>query len=260
MSEQKLLKISVITVCRNSGNTLERTIQSVLTQNYSDIEYIVVDGCSTDNTSAILERYRDAVDVVISEKDSGLYDAMNKGISLATGDIVGFLNADDVFESEYSLNKLIVPFAKPDIDAVFADLVYVNIRDKVVRYWQSRSFRTGDFGKGWAPAHPTFYARREVYLQHGGFNCSVRFGNDIEMMMRLMEKHHIKTFYIPKVVVRMLVGGVSNGSFKTIWIQNQTTIQIARSYGICCKTWEYTSRKLWSRLWQFIARPKWNRL
>jgi glycosyltransferase involved in cell wall biosynthesis len=257
MSTSKYPKLSLVTVCLNSRKTIEKTFQSVLTQDYDNIEYIVIDGNSTDGTQAIIEQYRIGIDHYISEADSGLYEAMNKGIRLATGDIIAFLNADDVFESEKSVRQLLQPFQDKHIDCVFSDLVYVNADNKIVRYWQSSPYVKGAFGWGWSPAHPTFYARKELYDKFGSFNCGLSFGNDVELMMRFLEKNEVVSLYIPKVMVRMLIGGISNRSVKTIWIQNTSTIRLAKNYGVPCHPIMYLVRKFTSRILQLVMRPKW---
>lgn len=164
-------KISIITVCFNSARTITDTIESVLSQDYPDIEYIIVDGASKDGTMNIVRSYSDKIDVVISEPDKGIYDAMNKGIRAASGDVVGFLNSDDFYSSNQSVTQLMECMEKSGSDAVFADLLIVDSKDteRVVRYYDSSTFSTGRLRYGWMPAHPTLLVKRELYEAYGGF-------------------------------------------------------------------------------------------
>jgi glycosyltransferase involved in cell wall biosynthesis len=259
MSKSKKPRLSLITVCFNSEATIEKTFISVLTQSYENIEYIVIDGASKDRTLEIIDTYRAGIDILVSEPDKGLYDAMNKGIALATGEVIGFLNSDDTFESETSAACLMSPFSDKNVDCVYSDLVYVNHSNQIVRYWRSRSFEEGYFGKGWSPAHPTFYVRKKFYENLGGFDCHISYGNDVDLMMRYLEIEKLTSFYVPKVTVRMLIGGVSNRSLQTIWVQNTSTIYLAKKYGIPCNPIEYIIKKIYSRLTQILLRPKWGK-
>lgn len=211
-----------ITVVFNGAATIEHTIRSVLDQTYDNIEHIVIDGGSTDGTVDILRCYDVYLDFWISETDSGIYDAMNKGIALASGDVVGFLNADDLFADETVLEQVAEAFRDDALDACFADLVYVS-RDnrKVLRLWKSRPFSPGDFATGWCPAHPTFYVRKSVLDRYGGFDKSFKLAADFELMMLLLEQDKIRTAYFPRVWVRMRVGGQTNQSWKNILMQNK---------------------------------------
>tara|TARA_Y100000768_G_scaffold363587_1_gene323343 strand:- start:1787 stop:2542 length:756 start_codon:yes stop_codon:yes gene_type:complete len=251
--------LSLITVCFNSEATIEKTFASAMTQSYENIEYIVIDGQSTDRTLEIIEQYRSGIDVLVSEPDNGLYDAMNKGIDLASGEVIAFINSDDTFQTEDSVSRLMAPFEDTEVDCVYSDLVYVNNVNKIVRYWRSCPFRQGMFGKGWSPAHPTFYVRKKFYKILGGFNCQLQYGNDVDLMMRFLEKAKLKAVYVPRVSVRMLIGGVSNRSFKTIWVQNASTISLAKQYGIPCNSFEYIFKKFYSRFTQILLRPKWGK-
>jgi len=253
------LKISIITVCYQAGKTLEQTIQSVLSQTYDHIEYIVIDGASTDNTPQILEKYSDRLDIMVSEKDQGIYDAMNKGIDLATGDIVGFLNADDLFMHHKALESIEKVFSDPSIDACYADLVYFNVSDgleKIRRYFKSSPFELGNFGKGWCPPHPTFYVRKPVYQKLGGFNLDYKIGNDVELMMRFLEKENIVAHYLPEVLVKMRLGGVSNQSARNIYEQNKSILTAAKNLGVHINPLSFLVYKVIDRIKQFIIKPK----
>lgn len=205
-------KISIITVCYNSEKTIEATIKSVAAQNFRNIEYIVIDGLSIDNTLDIVAKYSDITSEVISEKDGGIYHAMNKGIALATGDVIGFLNADDVYVDEQVLSRVAEVFQGTAIEACYGDLVYVSFDNpqKIVRTW-----RAGDFGKrkmynGWMPPHPTFFVRRDCYFRNGGYRTDMGSSADYELMLRCILCCNIKLAYIPHTLVCMSTGGISN--------------------------------------------------
>ncbi len=207
------LKISIITVAYNAANTIKDTIESVLSQSYAEIEYIVVDGKSTDETLAIVEQYKSQI-ATIAEPDKGIYDAMNKGIGLATGDIVGILNSDDFYADNTVIEQIAKMFTE-DVDGVYADLVYVNQSntDKVVRNWKSGYYSHGAFKKGWMPPHPTFFVRKSIYEKFGRYTLQLRSAADYEFMLRVIHKQRIKIKYLPQTIVKMRVGGESNASF-----------------------------------------------
>jgi glycosyltransferase len=209
-----MYKVSIITVCFNSDLTIEDTIISVVSQNYDNIEYIIVDGASTDNTLSIVNKYQDSIAKIVSEKDNGLYDAINKGISLATGDIIGILHADDFYVNDSVINKVADVFSQKKVQTVYGDLQYVQRDDvaKVTRNWKSGAYTHGMFCKGWMPPHPSFFVLKECYEKYGVFNTALRSAADYEMMLRLLHKHRCTTYYIPEVLVKMRVGGKSNVS------------------------------------------------
>lgn len=208
------MKVTIVTATYNSAKTLEDTIRSVLRQTYSDIEYVVVDGDSTDGTQELLRRYEPMFRGKmkwISEKDSGIYDAMNKGIGIATGDVVGTLNSDDYFTSEEVVSTLAREFADSSLDAVYGDIHFVHdgAPDKCVRYYSSKRFRPRWLRFGFMPAHPSFYCRREVFDRAGLYKTDYAIGSDYEMMVRLFMLHHIKAKYLPMDFVTMRTGGAS---------------------------------------------------
>jgi glycosyltransferase len=207
-------KISIITVTYNSAQTLEQTIQSVLLQDYENVEYIIVDGQSTDDTLSVIRKYRHKIEHFVSEKDEGLYYAINKGISLATGDIIGILHADDFYTDDNVLTKIAETFKKTNAEAVYADLYYVDKDDtnKIVRTWKSGNYTDGKFLWGWMPPHPTFFVKKEVYKMYGVFNTNLHSAADYELMLRFLHKHKIKTAYLPEFIVKMRMGGQSNAS------------------------------------------------
>lgn len=250
-----MLKISIITVCYNSANTIGDTINSVASQTYSNKEHIIVDGSSKDSTMEIV-RSSPSVSRFLSEPDKGIYDAMNKGIKMATGAVVGILNSDDFYIDDTILTQVAEVFANPEIDACHADLVYVDQQDtnKVVRYWKSRTFVPGLFKRGWMPAHPTFFVRREIYEELGNFDLSFRFQADFELTMRFLEIYRITAMYIPKIFIKMRVGGVSNNSIINIVKGN------IEAYKACKKNHLsilpiFNILKIASRIPQFFLRP-----
>jgi glycosyltransferase len=210
------MKISIITITYNSAATLEDTLRSVVSQDYKDLEYIIIDGKSKDQTLEIVDRYKDRISKIVSEKDKGLYDALNKGIKNATGDIIGLLHSDDLYANNEVLSKVVATFQKnPDVEGVYADLVFVNRNDtnKVMRTWESGIYEEGAFLKGWMPPHPTFFVRKEVYEKFGGFNTELKLSADYELMLRFIHKNKIKIAYLNETIVKMRMGGVSNVSF-----------------------------------------------
>ena len=206
-----MAKISIITICYNSELTISGTLKSIKSQSFKDFEHIVIDGGSTDKTISIIEK-ENISDKVISEKDSGIYDAFNKGIINSKGDIIGFLNSDDTFYDKNSLKK-IEESMKENIDCVFGDLVYTNSQNKITRIWKGSKFTKGSFKKSWMPAHPTFYCKRNIYNKYGFYDESFRIAGDFELMMRFLEKHNITSKYINNRLINMRQGGVSNKSF-----------------------------------------------
>lgn len=251
-----MITISVVTVARNAVATIEQTIRSVAEQNYPHIEHIVIDGGSTDGTVDIVRRHRDKIAVFKSEPDHGMYDAMNKGLRVATGDIVGFLNADDVYADSRVLEVISQTIEGQKVDACFGDLVYVdkNNPNRIVRYWKSQPYRDGLFERGWMPAHPTFYAKKWVYEKYGGYDLAYWRQSDFELTMRFLAVHKIKSVYIPKVLVRMRSGGVSRG----LWHILEGNIE---AYRACRKhslnvTPFFIVKKILSRIPQFFHRDR----
>lgn len=250
------MKISVITVVRNSADTIADTLRSVAVQTHHDIEHIVIDGASTDGTLEIVKRQGTRVAKVLSEPDHGIYDAMNKGIVLATGDVIGFLNADDVYADDSVLTQVAQVMGDLSTDACYADLVYVDRKDtgRIVRYWKSRPYEAGLFERGWLPAHPTFYARRRVYERYGGFDTSLRIQSDFELTMRFLRIHHIHSAYIPRIWVRMRMGGVTNRRVADVIRGNLEAWRACRKHALRVSPL-FILTKVLSRVPQFFARP-----
>jgi len=218
MDGGEAMKISIITDVLNAKDTVESTIESVLAQTYQNIEYIIVDGVSTDGTLEIIKKYNNRIFKFISEPDVNHFDAMNKGISAATGDVIGFLHADDFFTNNNVLEKVMGAFEKETVDSVWGDIVYVGKSNtkKIIRYWKSSPYRENLFKKGWMPPHPAFFVKKWVYDKYGDFNIDLEIASDYELMLRFLHKNNISNYYISEVLVGMRVGGLSNGSIKNI--------------------------------------------
>lgn len=252
------MKISIVTVTYNCASVVEGCLVSVAGQSCSTVEHVVIDGASTDGTLELLQSQRERLAVLVSEPDNGIYDAMNKGIRLARGDIIGFLNSDDLYAGNDVLSKVADAFYKdPSLDACYADLTYTEQSDtsRVKRYWRSSDFVPGAFLKGWCPPHPTFFVRRSVYERFGGFDLSYRIASDFELMMRFLEINMIRVRYVPEVWVKMRLGGTSNNSLKNIWMANQEILRALRSHGLSVNPIFFFCRKLISRGKQFFRRP-----
>jgi glycosyltransferase len=228
------MKTSIITICFNSETTIRDTLDSIKHQDYTNIEYIIIDGGSTDNTLKILEEYSGIINVLVSEKDKGLYDAINKGISNASGDIIGLLHSDDVFSSPEIVSDLVKKIQDENLDGVYGDLQYVvkNNTNKIIRYWKSCEFKPNLLSKGWMPAHPTLFLRKEVYLNHGVFNKSFKIAADYDFMLRIFKDSDLKFGYLPKTVTKMRVGGASNRSLINIIKKTKEDYRAIRSNNI----------------------------
>lgn len=248
------MKISIITATYNSANTVRDTLTSIASQQYPNIEHIIVDGLSKDNTLDIVKEFPH-VAKVISEKDKGIYDAMNKGIQLATGDVIGILNSDDFYNGQQVLNKVAASFEDPSVEATYADLQYVkqDNTNVVIRTWKSGLFQKRSFYYGWMPPHPTFFVRRSVYEKAGVFNTSLRSAADYELMLRLLVKYNITARYIPEVLVKMRAGGMSNASLKNRLKANKEDLMAWKLNELkpyFFTTWLKPARKIF----QFITR------
>lgn len=247
------MRVSIITVCLNSAKTIEDTITSVLNQSYKDIEYIIIDGVSTDGTVELVKSYGDKINRFISEPDNGIYDAMNKGIKSATGDVVGFLNAGDFYAVETAILQIATSFQKNDCEVVYADLEYVaeNNPSKTIRRWISQPYQDGLFERGWHPPHPTFFAKKSVFDEYGSFDLSYDIGADYELMLRFLKKHSIRYCYIPNVLVRMRAGGKSNKEVRQIIKANVECYRAWRKNGLKVSLL-IMLRKPFSKLLQYV--------
>lgn len=225
--------ISVITATLNSVRTLPDCLASIASQDYANREHIIIDGASTDGTIDVINRYINQVAVFKSEKDKGIYDALNKGLKLSSGDVVGFLHADDMYASDDVLTKIATAFEDPSICAVYGDLEYVSQQDtnQVIRRWRSNSFRKKDLGWGWMPAHPTLYVRREWYSSICGFDASYRISADYLSILMMFSQTRFKSAYIPCGMVKMRLGGASNKSFQALMRKTREDWRALRSCG-----------------------------
>ncbi len=228
------IKISIITASYNNFNTLEKTIQSVIEQTYKNIEFIIIDGLSTDGTSKILEEYENQVNRIIIEKDDGMYHALNKGIKLATGDVIGFLHADDFYASPGIIEKVAHAFEEKKCDAVYGDLQYVykNNEDRILRNWISGEYHLKKMKKGWMPPHPTLFIKKDFYYLYGLFDTSFKVAADYELMTRFLCCHRMNPVYIPEVFIKMRWGGKSNKNITNILLKMYDDYRAIRKNGV----------------------------
>lgn len=252
------MKVSVITVSYNSMPTIGDAILSVASQSYRNREHIIIDGGSTDGTEAVIRRNAEKNSRLVIEPDDGIYDAMNKGIALSSGDVIGFLNADDVYANEHVIGRVAEVLSDPSLDSCYADLIYVDSNDlsRVVRYWKSCEYTDGLFGRGWCPPHPTFFVKKSIYESFGCFDLSYPIGNDVELMMRFLARHKISSSYIPELFVKMRTGGVSNRSFLNIIKQNIQILKAAKRNNVPVSPFIFLFSKIFSRAYQFNFKPK----
>ena len=248
--------VSVVTVVKNAAETIADTIDSVCSQSHREREYLVIDGGSTDGTLAILRHRQPDLTEWISEPDRGIYDAMNKGIERARGEVIGLLNADDIYADDAVLASVAETFSDPEVEACYGDLVYVerNRTDRIVRYWRSNAYAPGLFERGWMPAHPTFFVRRSTYQRLGLYNLRLRFQADLELTARFMGLHAIQTRYIPRIQVRMRIGGATNQSIGNIIRGNLESYGALKALGFDI-TPVFFARKFAMRARQFISIP-----
>ncbi len=225
------MKVSIITATYNSANTITDTLRSLEAQTYHDIEYIIIDGASKDNTLDVINRHCTRVTTIISEPDKGIYDALNKGINAATGKIVGFLHSDDLFAYPDAVKDIVNTIIKNDTDAVYADLQYVNKEniDSVVRYWKSGEYNINKLNKGWMPPHPTFYMKRSCYERFGLFDLSFKIAADYDSLLRYLFLNKVSMSYLPKVTIKMRVGGASNRDLKNIILKTKEDIRALKN-------------------------------
>jgi glycosyltransferase involved in cell wall biosynthesis len=228
------MKISIITATYNSAATIRDCIQSVNSQTYNNIEHIIIDGASKDNTLEIINSLPNRVITIVSEPDKGIYDAMNKGIKAATGDVIGILNSDDFFTSDNIIETVVDNFKNSDIDALYGDVHFVNPDDisKNVRYYSSAIFKPSLFRFGFMPAHPSFYMKRECYEKYGVYALDYKIASDYDLLIRYLHKEKIKYKYINKDFVTMRTGGVSTENFNSIVTLNKEIVRACKKYGI----------------------------
>lgn len=250
------MKVSIITVVFNAESTIADAIASVANQQYKNIEHIVIDGASTDATLAVIKANSASISHIVSEPDTGIYDAMNKGIKLASGDVIGLLNADDVYQNNNVISEVVAAHQDQELDACYSDLVYVKADDlsKVTRYWRSREHIKGLCFRGWMPAHPTLFLKRHVYDKVGLFDTTLDYQSDLEFCARAFEVHEIRSRYVQKLWVRMRLGGVTNGSIKTMVLGNWESYLALRKLGLKRNPISYFLIKFGAKIPQFFRK------
>lgn len=226
------MKVSIITVCYNAAATLKQTIESVLAQDYSNIEYWVIDGGSKDGTKELLSSYGSRINF-ISESDKGIYDAFNKGLSRINGDVVGVIGADDFYPSNDVISQVVQSFKQNQVDAVYGDLQFIDpVSLKVVRQWKAGAYKKSSWLWGWMPPHPSFFVKRSVYVQIGYYQTHYTCAGDYEWMLRALYKHGISIVYLPKLLMTMRTGGTSTASWRHRWVANQEDRKAWRENGL----------------------------
>jgi glycosyltransferase involved in cell wall biosynthesis len=251
------MKVSIITVVYNGAATIASAVDSVVAQDHSDIEYIVIDGGSKDNTVEIVQSYGDKIAVLVSEKDKGIYDAMNKGLARATGDVIGILNSDDFYIDTDVISSVVAELNRTGKDSLIGDLIFVTPEnlDHVVRFYSSEGFTLRKFEHGDMPPHPTFFVRREIYQRLGNFDTQYRITSDFDLMLRFLYKAKISWSYLPKVMVTMRTGGLTNQGIKSKIKLNREIIASMRNNGLPSGTFKVYS-KYFSKVFQLLKRPK----
>lgn len=249
-------KVSIITVCYNSAFCIKDCIESVKAQDYLDIEHIIIDGNSSDKTVEVVKSDGDHIAKLVSEPDRGIYDAMNKGLALSTGDIIGILNADDFYPHHGVIARVVKEFQDANTDTIFGDLVYVaeNDLNKTVRFFPGKNFHPSKMRQGLMPPHPTFFVRKELYEMYGDFDTSYRICADFDFMVRVFIQQGVSYSYIPEVLVKMRSGGTSTQGLKSTKIINQEMLKACKKYGISTSLIRIYS-KYFGKIFQLIRQP-----
>jgi glycosyltransferase involved in cell wall biosynthesis len=251
------IKISIITVCYNSSNTIRDTLHSVSSQLYKNIEHVIVDGGSSDNTISLVKQYGNRVRKQVSCSDRGIYDAMNKWLAMASGDYVAYLNSDDFYTNNEVIQQVATAINKAYVDAIYGNLSYVKRNEPHVRvrHWKSQDFQPGSFSHGFSPPHPTFFAKRKILVELGGFDLTYSLAADFDLMFRALEIKKYTSLYLPRELTRMRTGGATNISLKNIIRQNQEILRSLRSHGVSVSSAGFIVRKLLSRIRQRYLKP-----
>lgn len=251
------MKVTLITVCRNAAGVLAGTLDSILAQERADIETIVIDGASTDGTLDVLARYKPRLTHVVSEPDKGIYDAMNKGLCLATGEVIGFVNAGDLLMTTGTIAEVADAFVRSGADAVYGDILMVDEHDvnAVKRVWRSGTYRRSRFRAGWMPPHVATFFRKGVYDRFGHFRSDLRIAADYEILFRFLYKERVSAVHLPSLLVRFRLGGMSNGSIRRILQANTEVRRSWRLNGTMAPPLLVT-RKLWSKVMQTLLRAQ----
>ena len=247
-------KISIITTSFQSECTIKDTLESVNNQSYASIDHIIIDGGSKDGTLALVKEYGNRVTHITSEQDKGIFDAYNKGLAIADGEIIGILNSDDFYSNDNVIEKVMRYFDDPSVDAVYADLVYVDKFDTnhIVRHWKSKPYNKGDFARSFSPAHPTLFLRRSFYNLTGGFNQEFNLAGDYEYMLRAFHVHNARSRYIPDTLVKMRTGGATGGTMSFIKKQNKQILRALEVHGVSIFKPIFFTRKFVNRLTQHL--------
>jgi glycosyltransferase len=248
------MKVSLITVVYNNDNFIENSIQSVLMQNYSNIEYVVIDGGSTDETLNIINKYKHDIDVIVSESDNGIYDAMNKGVLKSSGDIIGFLNSDDFFTSSNIVSDIVNIFETNDVSIVYANVSYVKKYDTniILRNWISKKYHKNYFEFGNVPAHPTFYVKKNIYIENNMFDTNLKFAADYDLMFRFLKIKNYPSFYYNQRIIKMRIGGATSKNIKNIIKQNIEIYKIWKSNSVSMPFYTFPL-KLINKLKQYVV-------
>ena len=250
------MKVSIITATYNSAGTLADAMASVLGQTYPDIEYLIVDGASTDHTVALVQRFQEQHHNIkyISEPDKGIYDALNKGIGMATGEVLGFVHADDMLANNHIIADIVAAFKIYGCHGLYGDLHYVHAQNpaKVIRNWRSRPFKRPLLKRGWMPAHPTLYIKTSLYRTYGVFDTSYRIAADYEFVLRIFKQPQLQFRYIPENIVNMRTGGASNRSFQNIMLKSKEDYRALKQH-LFPMPWLILARKNFSKLPQFFG-------
>jgi glycosyltransferase len=250
------MKVSVITISLNSAKTITDCISSVDTQTYRNIEQIIIDGGSTDGTVEIVQNSKGSISSFLSEPDKGIYDALNKGLELATGEIIGILHSDDYFASDDTISRIVEKFSEEGnkkTDGVYGDLVYVHTdhNEKICRYWKSSRFKYEELKKGWMPPHNTLFLRKEVYKKHGNFDTSYKIASDIDLMLKVFSDKTLHFEYLPEVITKMRVGGISNNPANFL-LKNKEYLEVIKRNNV--GGYSTLFRKLLSKVSQYLVR------
>ena len=251
------MKISIITVCFNSEEFIRDTIESVLSQDYSEIEYIIIDGLSKDNTMHIITEYQSKITKIVSEPDQGIYDAMNKGIQLATGDVIGILNSDDFFEDTQVISDVVNCFhSAPEASLIFGDVVFVDPLNtqKITRFYSSKKFRSWKLRFGWMPPHPATFIKKTAYDKYGLYSQQYVISADYELFVRMLMVHKLVYVRINKVIVRMRTGGISTSGVKSSFLMNFEIVKGCRENGIYTNT-IFLLLKIPFKIFELIKKP-----
>ena len=236
--KKNLPLVTIITIVHNNVKTIRTAVQSVAHQSYENIEHIVIDNCSNDGTLEAIYQQENDISLIISEPDDGIYHALNKGIKLANGKIVGFLNSDDVLKNRNTITTIVQNLMAEDNEAVYGDLQYFSKQrpNRIIRSWKSNKYTSKKFRQGWMPPHPTFYTYKDIYLKYGFFDISYKISSDYDMMLRLLYEKKIKAKYIPEVLVKMQRGGVSNQNLRSIMLKSKEDFLIMKKYNFSLLT------------------------